>query len=227
MIYLHFFELKIQVQIIIYIRFCFSYRGVWNVPFVSSCYLIKKTIFSKLSFKHENLDPDMAFCDNLRKQHIFMHVTNLEPYGHLIDYEDFNTKLTRPNFYMLFSNPMDWEQRYIHPEYQTHLKANESIEPCPDVYWFPIGTEQFCDDMIAIMEGFGQWSDGSSNDKRLEGGYEAVPTRDIHMNQVGLEPLWLRFLKLYVSPLQEKVFLGYYHSVSIIFQISKSVKLLI
>lgn len=34
------------------------------------------------------------------------------------------------------------------------------------------------------------------------------------MNQVGLEQVWLRFLKLYVSPLQEKVFIGYYHSVS-------------
>lgn len=49
----------------------------------------------------------------------------------------------------------------------------------------------------------------------MEGGYEAVPTRDIHMNQVDLEPQWLEFLRLYVTPLQEKVFIGYSHNVSI------------
>lgn len=48
----------------------------------------------------------------------------------------------------------------------------------------------------------------------MEGGYEAVPTRDIHMKQVGLDPVWLQFLKLFIRPLQEKVFTGYYHNVS-------------
>jgi procollagen-lysine,2-oxoglutarate 5-dioxygenase len=51
-------------------------------------------------------------------------------------------------------------------------------------------------------------------DERLTGGYENVPTRDIHMNQVGLDPLWLEFLHLYVRPLQEHVFTGYFHDVS-------------
>jgi len=46
-------------------------------------------------------------------------------------------------------------------------------------------------------------------DSRLETGYEAVPTRDIHMNQVGLHDAWLKFLKDYVSPLQQHVFTGY------------------
>ena len=34
------------------------------------------------------------------------------------------------------------------------------------------------------MEHFGKWSTGGNQDKRLDGGYENVPTRDIHMNQV-------------------------------------------
>ena len=33
-------------------------------------------------------------------------------------------------------------------------------------------------------EHFGQWSNGKNEDKRLQGGYENVPTVDIHMNQV-------------------------------------------
>lgn len=51
-------------------------------------------------------------------------------------------------------------------------------------------------------------------DTRLEGGYENVPTRDIHMNQIGYEAHWLHFLDKYVRPLQEKVYDGYVHSVS-------------
>ncbi len=46
-------------------------------------------------------------------------------------------------------------------------------------------------------------------DARLDSGYEAVPTRDIHMKQVGLDDTWLRFLKLFVKPLVENVFPGY------------------
>lgn len=50
-------------------------------------------------------------------------------------------------------------------------------------------------------------------DSRLRDGYENVPTRDIHMNQVNFERQWLYLLKEYVRPLQELVFLGYYHDV--------------
>lgn len=54
-------------------------------------------------------------------------------------------------------------------------------------------------------------------DPRLTGGYENVPTRDIHMTQVKFEPQWLHFLKEYVRPLQELVFTGYYHDVRYLF----------
>lgn len=54
-------------------------------------------------------------------------------------------------------------------------------------------------------------------DPRLEGGYENVPTRDIHMRQVGMDHQWLAFLRDYVRPLQERVFLGYQHYVRSLF----------
>ncbi|CAJ0930599.1 unnamed protein product, partial [Ranitomeya imitator] len=37
-------------------------------------------------------------------------------------------------------------------------------------------------------------------DKRLAGGYESVPTVDIHMTQVGYQDEWLKFLKDYIAP---------------------------
>lgn len=79
------------------------------------------------------------------------------------------------------------------------------------MYWFPIVTERFCNELVHMVEAFGKWSDGSNHDVRLEGGYEAVPTRDIHMNQIGYERHWLHFLQRYVRPLQELVFIGYFH----------------
>lgn len=47
-------------------------------------------------------------------------------------------------------------------------------------------------------------------DERLAGGYENVPTVDIHMNQIGFEKEWLKFLKDYISPVTEKLYPGYY-----------------
>lgn len=141
-----------------------------------------------------------------------MYISNLNDYGHLINPDNFDIKKTRPEFYELFSNQFDWEKRFIRDEYWTQLnKETIPAQPCPDVYKFPIATDHFADSMIDIMEAYGKWSDGSNSDARLQGGYEAVPTRDIHMNQVGLEAVWLKFLQLYIRPLQEKVFMGYFH----------------
>lgn len=142
-----------------------------------------------------------------------MYVANEEYFGHLVNNEEFNPILTQPEFYMLITNQMDWENRYLHPDYLDLLKPNQTFkQPCPDVYWFPVVNERFCDDLVKIVETFGKWSSGTNEDERLAGGYEAVPTRDIHMSQVGLEANWLQFLMNYVRPLQEAVFWGYYHS---------------
>jgi len=144
-----------------------------------------------------------------------MYASNLRIFGHLVNADDFNTTVTRPDFYTLFSNEIDWTEKYIHPNYSLQLNESNKIQqPCPDVYWFQIVSDAFCDDLVAIMEAHNGWSDGSNNDNRLEGGYEAVPTRDIHMKQVGLERLYLKFLQMFVRPLQERAFTGYFHNVS-------------
>lgn len=70
-------------------------RGIWNVPFISSVYLIKSSVLQKLSYTRAEMDPDMAFCEHLRYQNIFMEACNLNYYGHLINPENFDTKKTR------------------------------------------------------------------------------------------------------------------------------------
>ena len=52
-------------------------------------------------------------------------------------------------------------------------------------------------------------------DPRLPGAYENVPTVDIHMRQVEWEKHWLHFLRKFVQPIQQKIFVGYFHDVII------------
>lgn len=162
-------------------------------------------------------DAEMSFSYSLRKAGLFMYVSNLHDYGHLVDPENYDTTRVNSDFYELYHNQLDWERRYIHPDYERMFTDNDSViqQPCPDVYWFPLVKDIFCDQLIQIMESHGKWSSGNNRDERLATGYENVPTRDIHMNQVGLESQWLFFLREYIRPVQEKVFTGYYHDVSI------------
>lgn len=192
-------------------------RGLWNVPFVSSCYLISGAIIhnpdTRPSYVHKMLDPDMALMANIRAKDIFIYVTNRLNFGHLVNNEEFKTTHNTNELWEIETNRYDWEQRYLHTNYSQALEKDNDWEmPCPDVYWFPIFTDRFCDEFVAEAEHFGKWSDGTNSDNRLQGGYEAVPTRDIHMNQIGFDEEWLYLLDFYVRPIQEAVFVGYFHN---------------
>ncbi|KAK6177441.1 hypothetical protein SNE40_015540 [Patella caerulea] len=188
--------------------------GVWVVPFISTVYLIHGYRLPALrnSNTSPNMDADMAFAQYIRNKGIFMYITNRQMFGHLVNSDNYDIEHVTDELFQIFDNPTDWEKRYIHEDYHKQLLPDtEAAQPCPDVYWFPITTPEFCQNFIDEMENFGQWSNGKNADPRIAGGYENVPTVDIHMKQVGYERHWLWFLKKYVSPLQEKVFLGYIH----------------
>ncbi|XP_075762735.1 procollagen-lysine,2-oxoglutarate 5-dioxygenase 1 [Pelodiscus sinensis] len=189
--------------------------GVWNVPYVSSIYLVKgSALRSQLKqrdlFHHGKLDADMAFCHNVRDQGVFMFVTNQHHFGHTLSLENYQTTHLHNDLWQIFSNPEDWKEKYIHENYTRALKEKLVETPCPDVYWFPIFTDVACDELVEEMEHFGQWSKGGNTDSRLLGGYENVPTIDIHMNQIGFEREWYKFLLDYIAPITEKLYPGYY-----------------
>uniref|UniRef100_A0A7N6FGD2 Procollagen-lysine,2-oxoglutarate 5-dioxygenase 1 n=1 Tax=Anabas testudineus TaxID=64144 RepID=A0A7N6FGD2_ANATE len=194
-------------------------EGVWNIPYVSSVYLVKASLLrSELSdfelFNSNNLDPDMAFCHNVRSKGIFMYVTNMQSFGRILSTENYQTNHLHNDLWQIFENPVDWEERYIHENYTRIMKDNCAVssvhQPCPDVYWFPIFTDVACNHLVEEMENFGQWSGGGNKDTRIQGGYENVPTIDIHMNQVNYEKEWQKFLLEYIAPVTEKMFPGYY-----------------
>ncbi|XP_029435184.1 procollagen-lysine,2-oxoglutarate 5-dioxygenase 1 isoform X2 [Rhinatrema bivittatum] len=189
--------------------------GVWNVPYVSGVYLVKgSTLRSELNrrdlYHSSKMDPDMAFCYNVRKEGVFMFLTNREEFGNILSLDNYQTNHLHNDLWQIFSNPKDWEDKYIHENYTMILHGRLLETPCPDVYWFPIFTEAACDELIEEMEHFGQWSSGGNMDSRLQGGYENIPTIDIHMNQIGYEREWQKFLQEYIVPITQTVYPGYY-----------------
>ncbi|XP_034731721.1 procollagen-lysine,2-oxoglutarate 5-dioxygenase 1 isoform X1 [Etheostoma cragini] len=189
--------------------------GVWNVPYVSSVFLVKASLLrSELAdydlFNSNTLDPDMAVCHNIRNKGIFMYVTNMHTFGRILSTDNYQTSHLHNDLWQIFENPVDWQERYIHENY-TYIMKDKLIEnPCPDVYWFPIFSDVACDHIVEEMEHFGKWSGGGNTDTRIQGGYENVPTIDIHMNQINFEKEWHKFLLEYIAPITEKMYPGYY-----------------
>lgn len=191
--------------------------GLWNVPYISQVYLVRGGVLrSKLSqlslFVDEGSDPDMVFCRSVRDQGVFMFVSNRDEFGRLLSSSTFNTSRLHPDMWQIFDNPLDWKEKYVHQNYSRIFEEGTGLveQPCPDVYWFPVFSETMCDHLVETMEDYGQWSGGTNKDERLAGGYENVPTVDIHMNQIGFEKEWLKFLKDYIAPVTEKLYPGYY-----------------
>uniref|UniRef100_A0AAZ3PL43 PLOD1-3-like GT domain-containing protein n=1 Tax=Oncorhynchus tshawytscha TaxID=74940 RepID=A0AAZ3PL43_ONCTS len=193
--------------------------GLWNVPYITQVYMIKgfwAVLRGRLSqvslYSQEGMDPDMVFCRAVRDQGVFMFVSNRDEFGRLVSSSNYNTSRLHPDMWQIFDNPLDWKEKYIHENYSKIFEDNQTIveQPCPDVYWFPSFTDRMCDDLVETMEDFGEWSGGRHTDERLAGGYENVPTVDIHMNQIGFEKEWLKFLKEYISPVTEKLYPGYF-----------------
>uniref|UniRef100_A0A8C5PC27 procollagen-lysine 5-dioxygenase n=1 Tax=Leptobrachium leishanense TaxID=445787 RepID=A0A8C5PC27_9ANUR len=189
--------------------------GVWNIPFMANIYLINgETLRSELkernNFVLDRLDPDMALCRNAREMGVFMYITNRHEFGRLLSTANYNTTHYNNDLWQIFENPVDWREKYIDPDYSKIFTENLVEQPCPDVFWFPVFSEKACDELVEEMEHFGHWSGGKHGDKRLAGGYENVPTDDIHMTQVGIDSEWLHFIREYIAPITLKVFAGYY-----------------
>lgn len=193
--------------------------GIFNLPYIAEAVLTKKDILKKIDFVSENMfyDASMTFAGLLRDKNIFMYGTNKEYFGHLIDTDNFDENLIRPEMYEIMNNFDDWTDRYVHKQYIEFLRnSSKALEPCTDVYWFPLVNDEFCEDLIVMMETFGEWSGGRSNygDDRLPGGVENVPTVDIHMKQIGWDKHWMVFLEKIMQPMQQVIFPGYYNTPS-------------
>ena len=64
---------------------------------------------------------------------------------------------------LLISVLQDWEGKYLHPGFWNATREGVKVdEPCPDVYMFPLFTEEGADAFVEVMEDYGKWSDGGN-----------------------------------------------------------------
>ncbi|XP_068205814.1 procollagen-lysine,2-oxoglutarate 5-dioxygenase 2-like isoform X3 [Palaemon carinicauda] len=185
-------------------------RGLWNVPYITSSYLLKRSLLDKEdtrpSYIKNLLDPDMAFCENLREKGVFMYVSNRLDFGHLVNSEKFDPTRLNGELWEVFENRWDWELRYLHTNYSNAVSPNTTLEaPCPDVFWFPLFTERYAKEMIETFEHYGTWSDGSHNPL-----YRGGPMQ-VAIQSIGMGAVWQEILQNYVVPMQMKIYIGYDH----------------
>ncbi len=98
--------------------------------------------------------------------------------------------------------------QYLHPLYHTYATVG-FVQDCTDVFKVPFLSRKFTRELIEECENFGSWSNGKNKDTRLQGGYEPVPTQDIHLEQIGFGEVWRYFLRQYVRPVTTYHYPGY------------------
>lgn len=57
-----------------------------------------------------------------------MYVDNLYEFGHLINTDQFDLTLASPELYQLKFNKLDWEKKYIHPQWVESFNPNNTAE---------------------------------------------------------------------------------------------------
>lgn len=191
-------------------------KSILNIPYFYNTCLISKNFFSnyhKIDIFFSNNkwsvgDIDMAFCNNLRNFYIPIYLDATNIYGKIIKYKNaekfWHKKEIYNTFdlYLLEDSHYFWSQKFINKIVLDNINSIDKIsinEPIKDMYDFMFFTPTFCKSIIKISDNSNLWSDGSNDDKRLAGGYENVPTRDIHLYQIDLDKQWNFILDKYIS----------------------------
>ena len=92
------------------INFITKKSGVWNVPYISAVYLIQNSVLKQIipSYESNIHAPNIAFAEFLRSNNIFMHATNMDSFGHLINPDNYDPSLARPEMFEIIDNLKDW-----------------------------------------------------------------------------------------------------------------------
>jgi hypothetical protein len=59
------------------------------------------------------------------------------------------------------------------------IYSSLSLQPCPDVFWFPMVTEEFTRDLVNLMEIFNRWSGSAHNVSFRYDGFYSFPGNPI------------------------------------------------
>lgn len=170
-------------------------KGEWEVNEISNCYLI-----------------DLKKLDNnLNTKNLTKYVSNKEINGWIICDDLVIKDRAHPELYQYYVNRIIWHRVFLHPDFYNFMEKGQKInyiepEECRDIFDWNCFTEKFCSYLINECEKYGEWSGGGNKDSRLSSGYENVPTRDIHLNQIGLGEMWKDFVVNYIGRVAGETF---------------------
>uniref|UniRef100_A0A672KT12 Procollagen-lysine, 2-oxoglutarate 5-dioxygenase 3 n=1 Tax=Sinocyclocheilus grahami TaxID=75366 RepID=A0A672KT12_SINGR len=156
-------------------------KGLWNVPYITQVYLIRgETLRSRLA------PVSLYQQEGMDPDMIFCKsVREQGVFMFVSNRDEFGRLISSTNYNISRLHPDMW-QIFDNPVVRdSHVKHTSAETLC-------------------VSERV------SEHDERLSGGYENVPTVDIHMNQIQYEKEWLKFLKDYIVPVTEKLYPGYY-----------------
>lgn len=104
--------------------------------------------------------------------------------------------VTKPKYDILDASNWElWKSKYIDKiiargEYD--LITDEIGPQYSNIYEFPLFTQLFCDELIAMAEAENKWT---------EGRHEFYPTNDVLLNELGLGSIYKRVIREIVTPL--------------------------
>jgi len=180
--------------------------GLFQVPFARGLLLLRNDSFARtaaLYRNHEGAGDDSTrrVCVDALNTGLPVYVDNRLDYALLLGEEHFtNPAAPHPELYEAHRTPSLWAGRYLVSNW-TELQFDE---PCTDAYGAVLFTEAFADELRATVIAADSWSSGKNDDERIQGGYENVPTQDIHMNQFDWEEQWVYVLGHFIRPLVER-----------------------
>jgi GR25 family glycosyltransferase involved in LPS biosynthesis len=192
-----------------------SIYGLWNVPYITGNILISKEIFNSYDIFKDNSfnDFDMILCHNLRLLNEGMYLLNTKVYGYFLDKP---APINTENVIIKKEQDINnWTiDKIFSPEYLKFFNSDDmsifnEVEKGSDIWCFPFFTHEFCDYLVNFAETNGKWSGGvftkGTVDKRL-GAVENIPTQDIHLKDLGIEPFWLEIINNHFKKIMSKLY---------------------
>jgi len=186
--------------------------NTWNVPYITSNLLIHSKIFDKYNLIQDTtfFDLDMKICHNLRINNKSMYLINKKLYGYILQENQKKTILNiNDDLKNNWTTDKIFSSEYLKFYYSDDMTVLNEVEKGSDIWCFPFFTPEFCDYLVEFAETIGEWSGGiytkGTLDKRI-GTVENIPTQDVHLKDLGLEPFWLKIINEHFKKIMSKLY---------------------
>mgnify|MGYP001216901180 CR=1 FL=1 len=146
--------------------------SVSGVATIDEDFVIQNRFNSRGSTTGEN-----SIVDSVEKEHTEIETNQEEmPYYEILDVRDWDA----------------WKAKYVNQSINQHEWDLMVTDLGDNIYQFPLFTEKFCEEAIALSEGLNKWTIDR---------HEHYPTNDVLLHEIGLDDIYNKVLNEIVRPL--------------------------